>query len=409
MRALSLAALLFLAPLTYADLTFTLTQDGFASFGGRVATDVDVVSPKLKFGVAPDARVFVNGLPGWTCTTTTNPVECTIALLPAGSQHDILVNILGAPGHYTLTAEANEQRIEIPFAIPRGRTINSAPSLYEAVEWANATCTDDIPCLIYFDIHVESGPQTLSFTTPLPPITACDLTIFSPRRPPDLSDLRHTVTGTGLVVMPQCEKPRFTMFGFDLSTYRDIGVYVNAPRSAITIQNVSISNMNRSAITLWSAGSSVLDNVEARGNRASGVFVGPSGGAVTLRNSTLRDSAHFGLALAHGNASVTLENTRIFGNRAGDIDRGLDGPTDRAPVILSKTANSVTVDPRGAGSIEVWTSDALTMFGTAGLEHFVGRTTTNGEPVTITGELRGKFAGAIRVEEGRVTEVSPAP
>jgi len=311
-------------------------------------------------------------------------------------------------------------------------SVHDGQTLHNAVVAANERCTGAEPCLITVDLPAEAGPRTITTPRPLPTITACDLTIFSPRRPQGLSDVRHIITGTGFHFRPACENTHITFEGFapaytdsDVVTISGLtratytlerlqisgahrGIYVDAPNADVTIRETSVANTGRSAITFWSASKTLLDNVQTGATRASGVFAGPFAGALTLRNTTLAHAEHFGLALAHGNATVTLENTRIFANRAGDIDRGLDGPTDVRPRIVSVSGNSVTVDPGGAGVVEVWTSDGLTMFATAHLEHFVGRATSAGEPVTITGEIRGRFVSAVRVETERVSEPAPA-
>ena len=282
-------------------------------------------------------------------------------------------------------------------------------SFARAVQEANEQCTDDIPCLILFDINPESG-QLRFFPGPLPSITACNITIFSPRRPPDLSDLKHIIDGTALHFQPAWENARITIDGLALTSADTRGIYVEAPGAEVTIRRMEISNTGRSAITIWNAARTLIEDVDTRTTRASGIFAGPFAGALTVRNSTLSRSEHFGIALANPRTTLTLENTRIFDNKSGDIDWGLDGPTDRTPVILAKTANSITIDPRGAGVVEVWASDHLTIFGNAGLESFVGRAETNGEPVTISldAESRGKWLSAIRAEPLRVSEVSAA-
>lgn len=314
--------------------------------------------------------------------------------------------------------------------------IHDGQSLHDAVVCANQQCTGAESCLIVMDLPAEVGPRTITTPGPLPTITACDLTIISPRRPAGLDDVKHIITGTGFHFRPACENARITFNGFALvhsdsdvltiggpahATYTlerlqisgaHRGIYVDAPNADVTIRETSISNTGRSAITVWSASKTFIDNVQTGVTRASGVFAGPFAGALTIYNSTLAHAEHFGLAIASGNAIVKLGTTRIFDNRAGDIDHGLDGPTDATtPVIVAVRPNEVVVDPRGfAGMIEVWSSDGLTMFGSAHLEHFVGRAETAGDFVTIpvTGAITGRYVSAIRLDGTRVTEVSPA-
>jgi hypothetical protein len=395
-------------PVVLAAALFTFTPTGNTTFAGRIVTgDTAVAAPKIVFAIEPDARIFVNGLSGWTCTTTTNPVECTIASLPAHYGEDFTVNILGNPGRYTIAATYEQQRIAVPAAIPRVFALASGLSFGDAVVAANQQCTDDVPCIIDFTFNPETGQLRFTPGT-LPIITACNITLFSPRRPPDLSDLKHIIEGTALHFQPACENAHVTVSGLQLTSANTRGIYVDAPGAEVRIERMEIANTGRSAITIWNAANTVIDTVDARQSRASAVFAGPNAGAIVIRNSTLTNHAHFGVALANDATKLTLENTRIFGNTAGDVDWGLDGPTDRVPVILAKTANSITVDPRGAGVVEVWASDSLTMFGNAGLEFFVGRAETHGEAVTISlaNEARGKWLSAIRVEAGRVSDVS---
>src|SRR5688572_2563660 len=236
-------------------------------------------------------------------------------------------------------------------------------TLANAIQEANAVCSEvAVPCSITFWFHSELLPQQLQLTAPLPVITACNLSIVAPQRPtgfmPSQSWSLVGTAGTegeGLVFRPRCEGSRIVVDGLGLAgfsgdaiavlggpqaTYdfkrlaisgRSRGIAVDAPNANVNVTDTTIGNTSRAAITLWSARDSVLSNVALRNSGASGLFVGPNGGTVLVRNSEISGHRHFGVAAARGNNSFSLENVRVFNNLAMDIDHGLDGPTDAAP------------------------------------------------------------------------------
>lgn len=333
-------------------------------------------------------------------------------------------------------------------------------SLRAAIEEANVLCnTPQTACSITFFDHPESLPKTINIVTPLPPITACNLLIRSQERPPDLPQFTwgissNNVDGEGLLLIPRCEGSRIDIDGFGTSGFRRDAIAIPAPvqaryvlnrlnlssqsrglavdssRADVTVSNSTIGNTGRSAVTVWSAATTALENVGIglAGNfaapvRASGVFLGPNAGEVLIRNCRIAHSAHFGLALARGDAVIRLENTRIF-NNAMAIDWGLDGPTPNVPDDVPDTprvtaaiydaarnVTVVTIDPQGGAParLELWASARVTNLATAELDRFAGGAeVTDGSAVTIEvpGDLRGLYVSALRVELTRLSELS---
>jgi Right handed beta helix region len=428
------------------------------------------IAPRLRMELTPAlpiATSFDFESLGWTCSRTTGVIDCTRDALQPGTAQTFFVFIAAAgqpiaPGRYTLTAEVrttnDSARASVVRTIGHGWTVTSdadsgAGTLRAAIAEANAICDGDLPCGITFFDHPEIIPKTIFLRSPLPVITACDLTIYSAKRPPDLSDVTWGINGfdvaagEGLVFRPSCEDSHTRIDGFTVTSFpgdgiavlgplrgtydftrlgvsgRSRGIAVDAPRADVRITRSTIGNTARSAITLWSANSAIVENVRvgvsAQGARlpvgASGIFVGPTGGNLTVRSSILASARHFGIALARGNANVTLDSAILTNNLAGDIDWGLDGPTPNDPAdsipdtprLYSATydaARNVTrivSDP----SVQLWASGGLSIFSTGHLEQFLGAVDGTGV-LEVPGDLRGRYVSALRVERRRVSEVS---
>jgi hypothetical protein len=436
-----------------------------AAIAPRLRVTTSPVLPLSSFLGSPDS--------GWpACTRSEGAIDCTRETFDAGVQQLLLLgHPVDPPGRYTISVDVSasndsnpsNDHAEITLTFGHSWTIqsdgDSGPgSLRAALEEANALCDGAVPCDIAFFDHPEILPKAIFLRSPLPAITACALTISSARRPPDLPDFTWGITGgelaagEGLVFRPRCEGTTIGIDGFAVSgfpgdgiailgpahaTYtfsrlsvsgHSRGIAVEAPNAQLTVRHSTFGNTGRSAITLWSAQRTAIENVRIGVTEvgstlpvgASGIFVGPTGGDLTVRDSLLASARDFGIALARGNATVTLSNAFMTANRAGDIDWGLDGPTpnvadDAIPDtsrILSATyddARNVTriaIDPQGTtGRIEAWAARSLTLFLNAHLEQFVGVADANGI-VEFAGDLRGRYVSALRVEEGRVSEVS---
>ncbi|HYR28618.1 MAG TPA: right-handed parallel beta-helix repeat-containing protein [Thermoanaerobaculia bacterium] len=458
MRAASLATLvsLLLSTAAFADLAITFARDANDPFhyrGTVTNTGTAVIdAPRIRFDVIPALRISATMPSAWSCTppSTEGVVICGGNTLQPGETlpFQLFVPVGGinaVPGHYRVIAQAETgNRIELPLTIPYGFAIQTAADLRNAIEASNANCQADIPCGLIVDINAEAGPQTFSISQPLV-VTACQFSLFSPRRPPDLSDLKHTISGAGFVFEPSCDDARININGLNLSTPGDAivirggaratygitrmsistpgarGIYIEAPNADVAIRDGFIAS-GRSGVTAWAARSTTIETTEIGPTRASGVFVGPNGGSLTVRNSVIHDNPHFGIALAPGNAAIALENAQIRDNTSMDIDWGLDGPSATANVPPTPRVTSVTydaarnvtrivIDPQGAGSgtIEAWASDGVTTFGTAHLVTFAGRAAIDGEAsvaIEYAGTLGSSFVSAIRVEGGRISEPS---
>ena len=325
-------------------------------------------------------------------------------------------------------------------------------TLRAAILEANAVCKGDEPCTITFFDHPEILPKTIFVNTPLPVITACELIIRSVRRPPDLPDFTwgingHTLTsGDGLVFRPSCDGNRIEVDGLSVASFpgdgivalgpaplfytftrlnisgRSRGIAIEAWNSDFTITHSTVGNTGRSAITLWGARRTTIANVRIGVTEhgatlpvgASGVFVGPDGGNVTVLQSLISNARDFGLALAYGNARIAISDVFMTSNKAGDIDWGLDGPSSHPDVPATPRIFSATYDPvRNVTHIVtepgvvVFSSTTLTLFLNAHLERFAGVAGANGI-VDAPGDLRGRYVSGYRQEIGLVSEVSPA-
>lgn len=467
MRALLVSVLLACSVTALAaDVAITMERrQEVLSFHGTIRNNGPDAATALRVRITNVSNHYwdiESGLRGWACSAAPGVIECTRDTLAAGEESAYALWLRGSgftPGHNILIAEvsaandpdATNNRVERRYTFGRGWTIGdgSNTTLAGAIEQANELCDDvELPCSIHFWFHPELLPQQVTLRAPLPVVTACNLSIFAPPRPTGFfppqswSIVGSEIQGEGLVFRPRCEGARIGVEGVAVSGFRgdaivvlgganatasftrlaisgrSRGIAVDAPNTEVRITDTTISGTGRAAVTLWSARNSVLSNVVLRGSGASGLFVGPNGGTVLVRNSESSGHRHFGLAVARGNNSLALENTRSFGNLAMDLDHGLDGPTDLAPLILSATYDAarnvtrVTVDPRGSGRIELWSSDGLTIFTTAHMEHFSGgaEIPSNPSPVTIEvpAPLRGRFLSAVRVEGQRVSEPGPA-
>lgn len=436
-------------------------QVAVAVTGSDIAVTVEnrgtdaAAAPHLRVSVEPALQLFTRNVAGWTCTRSTGVMDCERDVLPAGAQHVLRFGLVGpgpfAPGHYTVTAEVGSARAQAQLTIGRSWVLpvdSSAGTLRAAIEEANAVCDGTLPCLITFFDHPEILPKTLFPSSPLPVITACSLTLRSMERaPPDFtwgingSDL---ASGEGLVFNPRCEGTRIVIDGFYIAgfpgdgiaiigptraTYdfrrlgvngRSRGIAVDAPNAELTVSHSTIGATSRSAITVWAAQRTTIANVRIGVSEhgstlpvgASGVFVGPTGGDLTVRNSILANARDFGIALARGNATVSLEGAILTANPAGDIDWGLDGPSFDANLPVTPRVDSATYDAtrnvtriRTDAHVQVWSSTTLTRFLNAHLEQFVGLTDATGV-VESAGDLRGRYVSALRVDGRRVSEVS---
>ena len=459
MRAATLAVLASLLLSTAASAELVLKIERLPDrieYGGSVANhgNVAVSAPLLRFDVSPALRMSVTMPPAWTCTPpSSETVICGGTVLQPGEiiGFTLFANYFGsAPNNYRITAQAlpDGNRIEVLHTIPYTYLAHTGAELYDAIVQSNANCQGDVPCGVIINIPTEVGVLVIGIgSKPLPVVTACRFSIFAPRRPPDLSDLKHTFTGSGhtfvtpaLELRPSCDNAQISINGFHLSDFRGDaiaitgnargtfhvtrmglftggrGVYVDNPNADVTITDTRIAT-GRSGVAIWSAANTTIVNSEIGPTHASGIFTGPSTGPLSIRNSVVQDNDHFGIALT-GPTPIALENTRVDNNTAMDIDWGLNGPgafaavppTPRVTSVTYDAARNVTtvvVDPNGPGNgtIEVWSSDSVTMFGTGHLERFHGRAPiADTVRIEVTGDLGPRFVSAIRVEGGRVSE-----
>jgi hypothetical protein len=274
-----------------------------------------------------------------------------------------------------------------------------AGSLRDAIARANERCDFTVPCLITF-----AGPMTIEPQSPLPAITACNLTIDggiaqdasqdSPR-PVEISGARAGLAN-GLEIRSACGVTvrgltvnNFAQNGILLAGTKEKdfriqltlsvegcfigtdtkalearpnglrGIAVEAPLAFVGISNSTISGNQRSGVAVWSGSSTGISSCRigvgrdgrALGNGASGILI--NAGNATI-HSTVAYNRDFGVAVGPDAQHVAAELDGLFANGVQDFDWGLNGPTRTdsagrmppAPVLIDATydpAKNMTV------------------------------------------------------------------
>ncbi len=251
-----------------------------------------------------------------------------------------------------------------------------AGSFREVIARANERCDFTVACLVTF-----AGPMTIEPQSPLPAVTACNLTIDGGIAPDASQDIRRPVEisgakagfANGLEILSSCG---VTVLGLTVNNFAENGILlaethandyrvqrtltvescfigtdtnasearpnglrgisVESPFAIAAISNSTISGNQRSGVAVWSAlltgiGScrmGVGRDGRALGNGASGVLI--NGGNATI-GGTIAYNRDFGVAVGPDALHVNAGIDGIFANGLFDYDWGLNGPTRTDP------------------------------------------------------------------------------
>jgi hypothetical protein len=106
----------------------------------------------------------------------------------------------------------------------------------------------------------------------------------------------------------------------------------------------TLSDNGRSGVFI-NGGNAVIHRSRIENNGATGVFA--ARGAASLGDNVIANNAHFGIAFLANSWDIDIAGNRITGNRLGQIDIGLDGPSffnEPAYPINGPTLHSATYD-----------------------------------------------------------------
>lgn len=311
----------------------------------------------------------------WTCNDVdSRHIRCHLSELPGPGTMVLVVTIDPREGRFHLEGQASwttdGKNFTTPVASgdyvrPRRRVVTNTRDAGEgsfraAIDAANEGCTSQpIPCAIDFDISEK--PYLIQPLTPLPPITASDITITAESGSAQtrieldgsLLDAGHglELRGAGHATIQGLVIGGFPWDGIavrrgpgpgDLSskiTSCRIGIRLDGspnpngsraitfdpPSSGFFVTRNWLEANSRSGIFI--AGGSdigVFANFIGR-NGASGVYVGPGSRDIRIGQNAIEENAHMGIAIAGGAQSVRLTNNFIENNRGLPVDHNLDG------------------------------------------------------------------------------------
>jgi hypothetical protein len=265
-------------------------------------------------------------------------------------------------------------------------------SLRAAIEYANDVCArDKVPCAIRFrfsEAAPEQGWYTIRPVTPLPAITAPDISIER-----ELGSRHVELDGSLLTfghgLQLRGEGPasirNLTIGGFPwdgiaitrrggtfisrclLGVRPDNepngngsrGVTIDPPAADVHLSSNRMSANVRSGVFIFGGERTTLErNVigvhpgdnPLLGNGASGVFAGPAARDVRIQGTYIGGNAHMGVAVARGARGVRVDDTWIDPNSGLPIDHGLDEFSGHAGIpsefaLPAPRITSATYDP----------------------------------------------------------------
>ena len=326
-------------------------------------------------------------------------------------------------------------------------------SLRAAIEETNQLCgTRDVLCHIDFSFG-EGIPALVEPLTALPALTACHVVMGEPNGPRAVISGRHVPAGDGLELRAPCETASLQMFGITIRDFpRDAiamtttrllaltnvellsngarGVSATVPEAFVWLNDVVIGANGRSALALFDKGGAQIRNTwigigrdgSELGNGASGIYAAPRSSRIDIRDTIIANNSHFGLALGDGARPFIHWPTVTITRNILDVDWQLDGPTlnredddiPNTPRVLNARYDAATdstrvtfaIDepPQHTMDIQLWTSDRVTIFGTAHLDKLAGvKRITAGTPtsqpftIEIRGDLRGLHVSAVQI------------
>lgn len=311
-------------------------------------------------------------------------------------------------------------------------------SFRQAILDANGACrTYQEPCVMRF-----AAPMTIQPRTPLPRISAESLTIEA-----------NEVTLDGSLVARPANGLEFgrgsarVIHGLTIRNFPENGIQLddvftvrceacvitrNGSRGVVVtnrghaeLLNSVISENGRSGVFVDGGSASLIGN-RIEGNGASGVFIGNF--EARLVDNVIANNAHFGVGTLRALRDVDVGPNRITGNRAGQIDIDLDGPSfflppaDRRPVppngptLTAATYDAATNTTIVSGRLEhveffYFLTYELQFYATTAAneaDHYLGaiHIETADFTVAFRGDLRGRFitANTIRWLHDEITD-----
>jgi hypothetical protein len=372
--ALSFATLLAAQP---ADFGVRIA----ASSSGEVTVDVETRVPladpediTLRIGGDGLRLASLSAGAGMVCDTTPS-VVCAIAPMPAGGKATLTMRFDEEPANRApfveailawrergMTAVTTRYRRDLyrylkEFAVTSGED-EGPGSLRQAILDANRDCYFfNSPCLVRFELGEN---PTLFPRKPLPMITNGTLVVEGPaaidgslmNRPAN-----GIVIGNTSVVLRN-----LTVRGWPENGVEMIGSSLRVESSALTgnrsrglvilggeatVTDSTLSGNGRSGVFI-DGGHASIQRSRIEDNGATGIFAARGSAFTTIRDSVIAGNAHFGVAFLSNYRDVDVARTRITGNRYGQIDIDLDGPSRfNAPAypINGPTLHSATHDP----------------------------------------------------------------
>jgi len=317
---------------------------------------------------------------GTVTATPRHPLEQTLAftIVPpddrSGRTFPVRLTISGAePELSTSNNQLQTSLTLVRFFRVDNTSDSGAGSLRDAIQSANASCTDGFPCKIATRLADDVTP-VIAPKSELPVITARNTIVESPLTRRVFLDGSAQNGGSGWT-FDACE---FTLTGWAIGHFADSGVHVLpkdctvlrqgfnqirdnligvdatgfearpngigiAGSGPLTIANNTISGNRRSGIFYLAATNhdavTIQNNViglDGRflplGNGASGIFVGA---AADISGNFVAFNRQFGIAVARGPFNVDIHPNVMFGNGNMAIDLGLDGPSEEPLQIQS--------------------------------------------------------------------------
>ncbi len=330
----------------------------------------------------------------WSCTTSSSTTVCRTSLAAAAPFSNRLRVEFDAPatadgGRFVIPATLATSLPNTHPSISTEMVVNTyrtfavttaddfgAGSFREVIARANERCDFTAACLITF-----AGPMTIEPQSPLPAVTACNLTIDGGIAPDTSQDFPRPVEisgakagfANGLEILSECGvklrgltvnnfaengirlvetkatdyRVQWTLFveGCFIGTDTNAsearpnglrGIAVESPLASVVILNSTISGNQRSGVAVWAASSIEIDSCRigvgrderALGNGASGILV--NGGNALIR-STVAYNRDFGVAVGPDALHVDAGIDGLFANGVLDYDWGLNGPTRTDP------------------------------------------------------------------------------
>jgi hypothetical protein len=308
-------------------------------------------------------------------------------------------------GGVQYTTEPKLNNVVFPRRIEVTNTGDEGPGSFRAaLEYANANCAG-IACEITF----KDGGRII-FNTPLPPITAPDLTIDGGGKTILDGDALWygngiELVGSGVFAIRNIEIIRFPWDGIAIrrqvpdGPFRSVihgavvsrnhsrGITLHPPANAVNIESSTI-NSNFSSGVFIMGGRDVRVDLNTIGrNGASGVFISAESRQVDVYRNEIFDNDHWGVAIGRGAELVEVTDNKIYDSNIAGIDVGIDGPdgfvydpaADKiGPPLLTARRDPVTGQDVVTGTVPSLTGewDVTLFFSTeaGGAEGFIGHT-----------------------------------